>query len=748
MVLSNDVAIRWIRSALEMHLLDSAEAAQFLLEAADGDHSLYRVVSAHFTDCPVRLAELHALLEQLRDDPYATILTDADNGPDSVSLPSCDTDEPTTPNGRPQSKSARKPPEESTNRRRTCEAAGKQHLPMPLLSGIDRYDLQAEIGRGGCGVVSQALDRQLQRTVVLKRIADRLTGSDEIVQRFLNEARITGQLEHPGIVPVYEMGLDEHGLPFYAMRQIRGVTMADRIRALHQLPAGRERIVLQRQLLDRFRDVCQTLAYAHHSGVIHRDLKPANVMIGEFGETVLLDWGLARKLSKAGKTCSRESGHDDSDDETLPSGIREDSASATGESAEVPRGCAASYSELTQHGTIMGTATYMAPEQALGQTHLVNEQSDVFSLGVILYELLSGTSPFKTDSVETTIQRVAQCKFRPLRDLDRSIPRPLAAICERAMRRAQEDRYQSAYELAADLESFLAGGPVGVYRERAWERLDRVANKHPVVFRTIFVGSLLVAAISLTAANRIAVSHSHERQARETAVVARNDAEAAWAGERDSRMRTQTQLVASRDAADKWLLQLSGDLQFYPGLQPLRRKLIEQGREHYHQLLADSLATHQALRRLPKAADPLEVVISATEVARNYLRSGDLSHLAGDDAAAMTHFCATEQLLLDTLNHTGFGLQQDPVLATQMANAWIGKSLARPPAAEDNDLDRDIVRAIDMLTEVLAADPDCDDARHALVRARALAARTAADHQAWQDADELISQALPDAQIL
>ncbi len=167
----------------------------------------------------------------------------------------------------------------------------------PNVEKVDRYEELRELDRGGCGRIVLALDRQLERQVVLKFMLSSDDSAGELANRFLTEAKITGSLEHPGIVPIYEAGVDpDTGCPFYAMKWLRGLTLAEAIKSHWETPPGRARRNSERRLLERFRSVCQTLAYAHEKNIVHRDLKPANVLIGEFGETIVLDWGLAKRL--------------------------------------------------------------------------------------------------------------------------------------------------------------------------------------------------------------------------------------------------------------------------------------------------------------------------------------------------------------------------------------------------------------------------------------------------------------------
>jgi serine/threonine-protein kinase len=236
----------------------------------------------------------------------------------------------------------------------------------PTGSGL-RYSILRPHAKGGLGEIFVARDEELRREVALKEIQEKYADHPESRARFLLEAEITGGLEHPGIVAVYGLGHYSDGRPFYAMRFIRGDSLKEAIQRYHKekptLPAG-ERVLRLRQLLGRFVDVCQAVAYAHSRGVVHRDLKPGNVMLGKYGETLVVDWGLAKATGKA--------------DVELTEGLLVSSAD----------------SALTKAGRAMGTPAYMSPEQATGQLDQLGPRSDVYSLGATMYCLLTGQAPF------------------------------------------------------------------------------------------------------------------------------------------------------------------------------------------------------------------------------------------------------------------------------------------------------------------------------------------------------------------
>ncbi|MBW3595855.1 MAG: serine/threonine protein kinase [Planctomycetes bacterium] len=335
-----------------------------------------------------------------------------------------------------------------------------------------RFRVLRPHARGGLGQVSVALDSELPREVAFKELLDEHADSLSKRGRFLMEAQITGALEHPGIVPVYGLGHYADGRPFYAMRFIQGDSLKEAIAAYHKPAARRgdrgERALQLRKLLARFIDVCDAIDYAHSRGVLHRDLKPGNIMLGKYGETLVVDWGLA-------KTVGRDSR--DSDERPLGVSRKEES-------------------DETVMGSIIGTPAFMPPEQADGRHDLLGPASDVYSLGATLYCLLTGAPPFPDEGLETTLSRVRRGDFPRPREMDRRIPRPLESICLRAMALRPQDRYPSTRELAEDVEHWLADEPVEAHREGAAERTGRWMRRHRSWTMAGAAALVLVAAVS------------------------------------------------------------------------------------------------------------------------------------------------------------------------------------------------------------------------------------------------------------
>lgn len=303
-------------------------------------------------------------------------------------------------------------------------------------SSSSRYQWLREVASGGLGRVWLVRDNTLGREVALKEIKAGVS-SDEAVRRLFKEAQITGQLQHPGIVPVYELNPD--GRPFYTMKLVTGETLSERIHKHHSSnDATTEDPLANRKLIEVFLRICDAIAYAHSRGVIHRDLKPQNIVLGNFGEVIVLDWGLAKKIGTE-------------DEELEPVEITE----LVG-------------TDETQAGMSLGTPAYMSPEQASGSVSQMDERTDVYGLGAILFDVLCGRAPHDTrqrGSQDTEVTRVSIRSM--LRDIatgppprvasvNSEIPKELDSICARAMARESSERYQSVIELRAAIQDFQA----------------------------------------------------------------------------------------------------------------------------------------------------------------------------------------------------------------------------------------------------------------------------------------------------
>lgn len=363
----------------------------------------------------------------------------------------------------------------------------------------ERYRVVRLHAQGGLGAVYRAIDTQLQREVAIKEIRPVKASHPASQARFVREALLTGSLEHPGIVPVYSLDRHVDGQPFYAMRFIRGETLMDAIHRLHNDTASpvdaAERQRALRSVLIRFAEACNAIAFAHSHGVIHRDVKPGNILLGSFGETLVVDWGLAKRLDRTTPAAAADA--DTITELHFPHGVDA--------SPEID-------SELTRADVPLGTPSYMSPEQAAGRMADVGPASDIFSLGVTLYTILTGRNPFQSDDVYQTMARIQVGRFPRPRDLDTSIPLPLEAICLKAMALRPEDRYRTAQALVADLESWMADATVAAYPETRFERLARWSRHHRSWTQAGAAALLAVALVATVAAALVASARQRERR--------------------------------------------------------------------------------------------------------------------------------------------------------------------------------------------------------------------------------------------
>jgi serine/threonine protein kinase/tetratricopeptide (TPR) repeat protein len=484
-----------------------------------------------------------------------------------------------------------------------------------------RFRVLRPHARGGLGAIFVALDGELNREVAVKQILDHQADDPVSRQRFLLEAEITGGLEHPGIVPVYGLGTYADGRPYYAMRFIRGDSLKEAIGAFHQRADAKSRAGLPgestrkatdkasadlggghgvftpetsggqsegnqsavqspytgkgsapsrdlalRKLLRRFTDVCNAIDYAHSRGILHRDIKPGNIIVGKHGETLVVDWGLAKPLGRAEP--SREMG----ERTLMPS-------SASGSADTLP-------------GTTLGTPSYMSPEQAAGNLEHLGPRSDVYSLGATLYCVLTGKPPFESEDVGNVLQKVQRGDFPSPRQLDPSLDKSLEAVCLKAMANKPDDRYASCRALAEDVERWMADEPVSARRDTWPDQLTRWARRHRAWAQAAVAALLAVAIVASVAALLV-------DSARRAEMVARHDATQSLAAERVAKAaaaanldQANANLRLARQAVEEYFTRVSQDTllkrQDAPNvrdLRELRKDLLDVALRYYQQFV-------------------------------------------------------------------------------------------------------------------------------------------------------------------
>jgi WD40 repeat protein/serine/threonine protein kinase len=379
-----------------------------------------------------------------------------------------------------------------------AEAALQRLLPPNLLAE-NKYEIGGLVAQGGMGAILDAREAALRRTVAMK-VMHEVRGADDVA-RFVEEAQVTGQLEHPNIVPVHELGVDENGQPFYTMKMVRGISLK---KVLDLLAAGvaetHEKYPLSARLTI-FQKVCDGIAFAHSKRVIHRDLKPENIMLGEYGEALVMDWGLAKVMG------SRKSEVGSRNDEVLRSAVM---------SVRAEQGASGS----TQAGTIMGTPQYMSPEQANGEVESLDERTDVYALGAILYQMLALRPPVTGATVEEVLEKVRRGDIAPV---DRvvpnamakdhaakppiagiasgttrsTIPDSLAAVVRKAVALRKEDRYPSVPALQADVAAYQAGFATSAENASLFRQAWLLVQRHRAVFATAFAAWAIITALAV-----------------------------------------------------------------------------------------------------------------------------------------------------------------------------------------------------------------------------------------------------------
>jgi eukaryotic-like serine/threonine-protein kinase len=428
--------------------------------------------------------------------------------------------------------------------------------PEPEIDDSTRFQPLRLFATGGQGLVYVAHDKQLGREVALKELKPRNSDRRLTRHRFIREAEITGSLEHPGIVPVYALGRHADGRPYYAMRLIQGRTMHDAVQHYYSpdlkvTPVDRN--LLFRKLLQRFVSVCQTVAYAHSRGIIHRDLKPANVLLGQYGEALVADWGLARPFHPTDGCGS---------DPEIP---------VEPDPGDPP-------SNETMMGSALGTPAYMSPEQSEGRWDKVGPASDVYSLGATLFTILTGQAPMPKLPWAEAHRRIVNGEIPSPKQINPHAPRGLVAVCLKAMAIKAENRYHSALALSEDIEHWLADEPVSAEPEPLAERTQRWIRRHRTLVWAVCV-------LWITGGLALSVGLVVVNQERSLTTIAHHDTQTALD-------RTQSMIV------DDWLGK-------QPQMSPEHKQFLANALSDYEKLAASTgrdpitrLAVVRAYRRV------------------------------------------------------------------------------------------------------------------------------------------------------
>ena len=489
----------------------------------------------------------------------------------------------------------------------TLESAGKKALPegqqvtdevadrrsvKELLdkggSAQERYVVDREIARGGMGAILRAVDGDIRREVALKVM---LSQDAAKRPRFIEEAQITGQLEHPNIVPVHELSVDAEGRVFFTMKLVRGRSLEDVLKRMRKQPHSGDRKYSLVRLLNVVVNVCHAMAFAHSKGVIHRDLKPSNVMLGDFGEVLVMDWGLAKVL---GRPEEAEPGHVQQA-RPLPGAVTE--------SGQVRTSRQESGTDATLDGSVIGTPVYMPPEQAEGRVGEVDERSDVYALGAMLYEILTLQPPVETRGGALVVigrvsrgEVIAPERRAPDRAQEGKIPKELSAIAMKALSLKMEDRYGSVEEFRRDIELYLEGRAVSAKEDTFAESIVKLVKRNKGVSVAAAVGMLAVMIVvgvgywlNLQERQRAEEEADKARLARDEATRAREEAER----QRDKATRAYEDLKAARQAQEK----------AEEAKKTLEDKAAAESRREWHLVFDESFAIPRILERAPLEAD-------------------------------------------------------------------------------------------------------------------------------------------------
>jgi serine/threonine-protein kinase len=546
-----------------------------------------------------------------------------------------------------------------------------------------RYTLTRVHGEGALGKVWLARDSDLNREVALKEIRSDHAANPHTIRRFVREAQVTGQLQHPNIVPVYELARRrQDDQPFYTMKLVQGRTLLGLIAAYHrpQVQAPPDQLDLQK-LLSAFVAVCQAIGYAHSRGVVHRDLKPENIVVGDFEEVIVLDWGIAKLVNQP----------DDAGDLPPVKVSGEGSATAT-------RG-------------VLGTPAYMAPEQADARQDLIDARTDIYGLGAILFDILTGQPPHDGTSLTDLIMRIRMHATPRARRVNPSVPPALDAICAKAMAKERAERYAKATDLAEDVRRWMADEPVSAYRDPFPTRALRWARRHKTGVTAAAV--LLATTLIGLSAGILAVDRERRKTDQERKLAV------AYLG------------IASGAAEDMLSKVGDVDLAEVPQMELVRKDLLERARGSYARLLEQRLSQDPRMRGLH---------------ARALVRLADVETLLNHSRAAE----ATYGRALGELNRLVHQFPKDAAFQRDLARAYHGQALVLKQEDQFRRSEESFRTAIRLHERLVAQSPRDPDSRQALLESRyhlaALLARSSRRRD--QREAETYQQAIADQRTL
>jgi hypothetical protein len=502
---------------------------------------------------------------------------------------------------------------------RASHSNGGLDVP-PSVVATTEILLERRIGRGGLGDVYAARERGTGRSLAVKFLSVEAAAQESCRLDFHVETRVTSQLEHPNIVPVYASGESPSGRPYYAMRLIQGRTLAESIAEYHAPHAARtesseERSARLSEMLSQFALVCKAIAYGHDRGVIHRDIKPANIMLGRFGEVVVLDWGLAARVDRGER--ARLSGE---------------------ESILMPTLSIDDVPVESRPRAISGTPAYMSPEQHDGGRP-IGPASDVYGLGATLYQILTGQPPYDGDTAAIR-DHVLEGRLVPPTRINRKLSPAIAAVCMKAMAHDPADRYETPLDLAHDVEHYLADLPISAYREPLRRRLARWARRHRTIAQlglVSLVATLLVVAMSAVLLRRLAADEERARQtalvmaARLAASTAALEIDIRWRIlEHEAENQTLVNAMMAYEAADGPARQVGGPSQ----------KAIQAVIDRLEQIHRDAIGAESWFvcdgRGVQVARSPESATIGQSFSFRNYFHGGDADLPPGTPAEPLS----------------------------------------------------------------------------------------------------------------